>query len=103
MSVLLWLIGSLASLSAIYGLHRLCLRLEQRGLLYYWHKKPTGGCTYNPLQEFYQPDIRHVVEVHEQRRCDDEDGAPPLFPNDFRCYYAACFCNAGVRHGIADE
>jgi hypothetical protein len=78
MSLLVWLIAPFLLLAAIYGLHRLCLNLEQRGLLYYWHNRPSGGCTCNPLQEFYQPEIRHVIEVHEQRRCDDEDGAPPL-------------------------
>jgi len=78
MSLLVWLIGSFLLLVSLYGLHRLCLYLEQRGLLYYWHKKSSGGCTYNPLQEFYQPETRHVIEVHEQRHCEDEDGAPPL-------------------------
>jgi len=83
---ILWPIGLFGALATVYGLHRLCLHLEQRGLLYYWHKKPTGGCTYNALQEFYQPEIRNVVEVNEQRLgyCEDQDGAPPLSPDNER-------------------
>ena len=64
----------------LYGLHRLGLYLERRGLIYYWHKKPTGGSIYCPLQEIYQPQIRHVIEVHEQRLGEehDDEGTPPV-------------------------
>jgi hypothetical protein len=65
---------------AIYALHRLGLYLERRGLIYYWRNKPTGGSAYNPLQEIYQPQIRHVIQVREQRLGDEQDdeGGPPL-------------------------
>ena len=64
---------------ALYGLHRLGLWLEQKGLIYYWHKKSTGGSGYNPLQEIYQPQIRHVIEVREQRLDEvrDDEGSRP--------------------------
>jgi hypothetical protein len=68
-----------AAVPALYALHRLGLYLENRGVIYYWHKKPSGGAAYNPLQELVQPQIRHVIEVGEQREGEsgDEDGAPP--------------------------
>jgi len=64
---------------ALYGLHRLGLYLEPRGLIYCWHDKPIGGSSYCPLQEMYQPQIRHMIEAHEQRQAGqgDEEGAPP--------------------------
>lgn len=72
----------LSFVPAVYGLHRLGLYLERCGWIYYWHKKPSGGCGYNPLQEIYQPQIRHVIEVREQRLGEDRDdeGAPPATP-----------------------
>ena len=78
MLILAWTIGLLALLSSLYALHRLALYLEQRDLIYYWHKRPTGGSSYNPLQEFSQPQIRHVIEVSEQRIDEAAKGAPPF-------------------------
>jgi len=72
------LIGLFLAPPVLYGLHRLGLYLESRDLIYYWHKKPSGGSAYNPLQEIYQPQIRHVIQVKEQRLCehrDDEKGS----------------------------
>ena len=70
----------------LYGLHRLGLYLESRDLIYYWHKKPTGGSAYNPLQEMLQPQIRHVIEVNEQRLGEgaDHEGAPLIAAPDGR-------------------
>jgi hypothetical protein len=69
----------LAAVPILYGLHRLGLCLERRDVIYYWHKKPSGGSAYNPLQELVQPQIRHVIEVGEQRQGEaaDGEGAPP--------------------------
>lgn len=63
----------------LYGLHRLGLYLERRGLIYYWHNKPTSGAGYNVFQEIYQPQIRYVVEVRDQRLGGEriDEGAPP--------------------------
>ena len=65
--------GLLLAVPAIYGLHRLGLYFESRDMIYYWHKKPSGGASYNPLQEIYQPQIRHVIQVKEQRLGEDRD------------------------------
>ncbi len=78
-----WISGSLVLLGCLYGLHRLALYLERRDVIYYWHKRPTGGFNYNPLQEMVQPQIRHANEVCEQRlNQDDNDGGRVSTPID---------------------
>ena len=66
MTVLLILLA-VATLPLLYGLHRLCLRLEDRGYLYYWHKEPKPGGTspFILLQEFYEPHVSHVIEAED--------------------------------------
>ena len=66
----------LAIAAALYGMHRICLYLERRDLIYYWYKKPSGGSAFNPLHEMVQPQARHVFEVSEQRPNDDGQGGP---------------------------
>jgi len=36
-----------------------------------------GGSAYNPLHEMVQPQIRHVIEVQQQRLKEDESGSSP--------------------------
>jgi hypothetical protein len=65
---------------ALYALHRLCLWLEARGHLYYWHKQPDGsaaGCM-TAFQEVIEPQVKHVLHVREQKRsrATDEGGGP---------------------------
>jgi hypothetical protein len=58
------------SLLLLYLVHKVCLWLEQKGLLYYWHKKPEGGILGNALQElqcFLNPSSCHVVEVKHHK------------------------------------
>ena len=74
MDAVLSLVVLLAAVPLLYGLHRLGLYLERRDLIYYWHNKPSGGSAYNPLQELVQPQIRHVIEVSEQRSEDSANG-----------------------------
>jgi hypothetical protein len=76
---ILGIVCLLTCVPALYGLHWFGLYLERRGWIYYWHNKPSGGSVYCPLQEIYQPQIRHVIEVREQRLGDDQgdEGAPP--------------------------
>ncbi|MEX0679486.1 MAG: hypothetical protein WD063_20600 [Pirellulales bacterium] len=76
----MWILLAIVALPALYGLHRLCLRLEERGYLYYWHKKPKAGGTsaFLLLQEFYQPHIAHVIEAedHSVERADNDRYLP---------------------------
>jgi hypothetical protein len=67
-----------AGLGALYGLHRVCLWLEARGLLYYWHKKPSSSAAacFVALQQALEPPTRHVQHVKEEKRHhSEEDGA----------------------------
>ena len=38
-----WCLIIISGLAALFGLHRLALRLEQRGWLFYKHKKPSSS------------------------------------------------------------
>src|SRR5437899_694828 len=82
LSAFWWVIGVVAVLAAIYGLHRLALHLERRGLLYYLKEKPKprGGSMFSPFQEMIQPEIRHVEEVQDERRYKREDAGDPPSP-----------------------
>jgi len=64
--------------AALYGLHRLALWLEARGLLYYRNKKSESGAagSFVALQQFLEPQVKHVRHVQEQKRhrCEDEGG-----------------------------
>ena len=81
MTHLFYTLGAVALIvlsgAAIYGLHQLGLYLERQGYIYYWHTKPSGGgsSVFSPLQELTQPQIKHVVEVNDERWIDDEDAA----------------------------
>lgn len=71
-------IGVAAVAAVGYGLHQLGLYLERQGYIYYWHTKPSGGggsTVFAPMQELTQPQIKHVVEVNDQRWVEDDEGA----------------------------
>jgi hypothetical protein len=71
---------------ALLGLHQLGLYLERQGYIYYWLTKPGGGgsSVFTPLQEITQPQIKHVVQVSDERWLDEEDapgeGGEPKTP-----------------------
>jgi hypothetical protein len=69
-----WLIGVPA---ALYGLHRLALRLERGGHLYYLHKKPSGSAAgaFVALQRAIEPQARHVEQTHHVYHRVEEDEA----------------------------
>ncbi len=78
-SSLLWGMAILGGLAALYGLHRLALWLEQRGHLYYLHKKPSGSAagSFVALQKIIEPQSQHVLSIQEEALCDDgETGGP---------------------------
>lgn len=60
----------LGGLAALYGLHRLALWLEARGHLFYLNKKPEGGMakSLSGLEQFVEPQAKHVHHVREQKR-----------------------------------
>ena len=67
---LLWLLVAPAAAAALYGLHRLALWLEARGLLYYRYKKPTSSpaSCMAALQQILEPPAKHVFQVKEEKR-----------------------------------
>ena len=83
MHMIFWGILGLAAVSAvIYGLHRLAQALEKRGLIDYQREKPKsgGGAMFSLFQEMIQPQIRHVIEVQDERRYKREDAGEPPSP-----------------------
>jgi hypothetical protein len=75
-TILFW--GGCAALAAgaIYALHRIALRLEANGHLYYLHKKPSGGAAgcFVALQRAIEPQIQHVIHVSAESRLHGEAG-----------------------------
>jgi hypothetical protein len=71
---------------ALYGLHRFALRLEERGHLYYLHKKPRGSAAgaFVALQRSIEPQSQHVEQVrHVEHRVEEDEATgrgEPLSP-----------------------
>ena len=68
--ILFWVTWVIAGCGALYGLHRLCLRLEERGLLYYRNRQPSassGGC-FTALQQALEPQAQHVIQLEDEKR-----------------------------------
>ena len=63
-----------------YGVHRFLLYAEQRGWVYYKHKRApagSGAMAFMELMRIYRPEIEHVIEEErggELRVTDDETG-----------------------------
>lgn len=71
-----WILAPLATL-AVLGIMAWLVPLAIHRFLRDWCSAPAGGSGYNPLQEIVQPEVRHVVQVQEQRLKEDEQGGPP--------------------------
>lgn len=71
-----WVLIAMAVAASLYALHRLAVYLEDWGFIYYRRKRPAGGGSpsYCPFQEMIQPQVRHVMEVEEQRQVDSDVG-----------------------------
>jgi hypothetical protein len=66
-------------MAAIYGLHRLALRLEARGHLYYLNRKPKGGSPMGSLVAFQQaiePRVEHVLHVSRINHLAGDEAVP---------------------------
>jgi hypothetical protein len=68
---------------ALYGLHRLLLRLEAAGYLYYKKNRASPGtlsAAMNSVQGVLEPGRKHVAEVRREQHVQvdkDPDGKPP--------------------------
>ena len=64
----------------IYATHRFLLYAEQRGWVYYQHKRAPAGAgslAFMELMQIYRPEIEHVIEEArggDLRVSDDETG-----------------------------
>lgn len=78
MSPTVWIIAGLASL---YALHRLALFMEQRGWIYYRHKRGSSGAlgtAFLEVQALLEPANRHVLEIRRDEASEgDETAGPP--------------------------
>ncbi|MFN0017609.1 MAG: hypothetical protein ACKVP0_05065 [Pirellulaceae bacterium] len=78
-----WILGFVAVVAVLagaYGLHRLCLYLEERGYMYYLHKKPQGSAApmLLDMREIIQPSVRHVIELKDDQHIEyDHAGDDP--------------------------
>jgi hypothetical protein len=68
-----------AAVLGLYALHRLGLWLEDRGYIYYWHKKPKGGGgavgSFVAFQRMIEPQAEHVIHVSRVNHLAGEEGA----------------------------
>jgi hypothetical protein len=101
-----WVAGAvvvLGLLVALFYFDRFCLWLEDRGWLYYRKKKPTSssGSVFVALQQFIEPRVKHVVQVKQESRSEQDLqaareraignllealAAPPVNPEVIRFY-----------------
>jgi hypothetical protein len=59
---------AVAIVAGLYGLHRLCLVLEERGHLYYLHRKSSSSGAarmFMPFQQMIDPPARQVVQAED--------------------------------------
>jgi hypothetical protein len=80
--IMLWVLAIAGIAGSLYGLHRLCLWLEERGWLYYKHKRASttaAGC-FVALQQALEPQSQHVLYVGEEKRHHSDEEAPADVP-----------------------
>jgi hypothetical protein len=67
LTVLLSAFVAVGIVAGFYALHRLGLWMEDRGYIYYWHKKPKGGGgavgSFVAFQRMIEPQAEHVIHV----------------------------------------
>jgi hypothetical protein len=67
LTVLLSVFVAVGIVPALYALHRVGLWMEDRGYIYYWHKKPKGGGSavgsFVAFQRMIEPQAEHVIHV----------------------------------------
>ncbi len=76
-NVLFWSAVLLGGMALLYGLHRLALRLEDRGHLYYLRKKPSGSAagSFVAFQRIVEPQAQHVIELRDHVSHDEDEAS----------------------------
>ncbi len=75
-TIVFWTGCVVGGFGLLYALHRLALGLEERGHLYYLHKKPKGGGAgcFVALQRALEPQVQHVIQVTDERHLHGKKG-----------------------------
>jgi len=73
----LWTLAAAGGLGGLYALHRLSLWAEERGYIYYLHKKPSSSAAscFVALQQVIEPKVEHVIQVSRVNHLYGEEGA----------------------------
>jgi hypothetical protein len=89
---LIWSLFAIGTVAVLVSLHCLCLWLEDRGWLYYLHKKPSSSTmsSWVVMQQFIEPGVKHVVEVKQENRIENEEASKerilPMLVETLRSY-----------------
>jgi hypothetical protein len=78
LTVVVCIMGAVAFMPGLYGLHRLGLWLEDRGYIYYWRKKPKGSAvgSFVAFQRMIEPRAEYVIQAtHVDHRAGDQGAA----------------------------
>jgi hypothetical protein len=65
-------IALVAGLAAIFIVHRL-----GKGKLGLFDKSSAGSGSIIALQEIVEPNVKHVIQIKEQKKKGDSEGSPP--------------------------
>ena len=79
MTLLLTVLAVVGAVVLLYGLHRVALWAEDRGWIFYKHKRGPAPWL-GTLESIYKPEVEYVVEEESARRIradQDESGADP--------------------------
>lgn len=79
-----WILGAVGGVLLLgalgWGLHRFCLRLEERGWIYYRAKPQGGGGLHGAMMELdalVRPNVVHMMEAQDavlEKRHEDNEG-----------------------------
>lgn len=76
---MVYVLYALGTIVALYGLHRLGLWMEERGWVYYWHKRGTGtaaGNAFITMQSFVEPEVRDAYAARDEQQEQDHSDDP---------------------------
>ena len=74
--ILLW--GVLIAVT-LYALHRIAIKMEEAGWIYYRKKNQSGalGNAFLQIQALFEPEKRHVAEVRKRKPPRDQTAGDP--------------------------
>jgi hypothetical protein len=72
-----WIAAAAGAAVGLFGADRLFLWMESRGWIYWRRKRGSGGCArvLTGVQEFVEPQVQHVIQDQEERRCTIDERA----------------------------